>query len=143
MAVTGTEAKIAEALLWYVGQIVTTPPLKVANPNVGFTPTLNTPYLAVTYMPNGAALDGLPFNSDETHIGLLQISVFWPAGAGIVQPMQVAAQVAAAFAPGLRFARGGVEVSVDQKPITSGALQESDWMQIPVTVRWIASAPPA
>lgn len=140
MSVTGTEAAIYEALVWFVSQIVIDPVLKRSEPNVAFTPVVKTPYLSVSVMPNTAELDGLPFDSDVTHMGLLQVSVFWPANTGLVKPMQVASQIVAAFPPGLWIERNGITVRFDQQPRVAGSIQESDWVSIPVTMRWRACA---
>lgn len=147
MAATGTETKIYDALVTFAGDVAVALGFDrasgVSYPNVGFTPPKSTsgkrkPYLALTYMPNGADLDGLPFDSDETHIGLLQVSVFWPAGEGIVKPGEVAAKIAKAFAPGTQITAPGIVVYIDRKPTVAGPLQESDLVQIPVTIRWRA-----
>lgn len=154
MAVLSAEAAIYEALADKVGGVAQAMGFNpgtggdVAFPGVSYTPKTDASgkrkaYLAVTYMPNGAALDGLPFDSDATHQGLLQISVFWPAGAGLVKPLQVAAQIVSAFPPGLWIERNGVAIHIDQKPEVTPSLQESDLVQIPVTIRWRAGVPAA
>lgn len=154
MAALGAEAAIYEALANKVSGIAEAmgfdpkPGGDVAFPGVSYTPKTDQSgkrkaYLAVTYMPNGAGLDGLPFDSDTTHQGLLQISVFCSAGAGLVKPLQQAAQVVAAFPPGLRFVRNGVRIDIDRKPEVAGSLQESDLVQIPITIAWRASVPAA
>ncbi|MCP1550712.1 MULTISPECIES: DUF4128 domain-containing protein [Methylorubrum] len=147
MPVTGAEAKIYDALMAAAvaaGEAAGFPAKTgIALPNVGFTPPKGAggkrkEYLSVTYMPNGASLDGLPFDSDETHIGLLQVSVFWPSGDGIVKPLEAAALIVDAFPPGRAFERNGIVVRIDVLPTVAGPLQESDLVQIPVTIRWRA-----
>lgn len=135
MAVVGVEAQIADALLWYVSQLTTNPAVAVANPGVLFTPSLGVPYLGVSIMPNIDELTGLSFRSTVNHQGLMQVSVFWPAGQGLVKPMQVASQVAAYFAPGTRISRNGLVVQVNEQPRVAPSLQESDWLQVPVIIR--------
>ena len=138
MAVTGTEAKIADALFWHVGQLTTNPATDVAYPNVAFTPAGRSPYRKVEFIPNLADLVGIAFDSSRDFQGLLQVSVFWKAGDGLVKPTQVAAQIAAHFAPGTRIARNGITVRIDQKPRVISSIQEPDWTQIPVSIAWRA-----
>lgn len=147
MPVIGAEAKIYDALMAATVEAGVSAGFAaktgIALPNVSFTPPKTAdgkraPYLSVTYMPNGAELDGLPFDSDQTHIGLLQISVFWPSNDGIVKPLQVAAHIVDAFSAGRVIERNGIVVRIDRLPTVAGPLQESDLVQIPVTVRWRA-----
>lgn len=136
MAVTGAEAKITDALLWYIGQQTFAPTLPIAYPNVPFSPGLGKAYLAAQVMPNMADLTGLAFDSDTNYRGLFQVSVFWPAREGIIKPMQVAAQVAAALKVGTYIERNGVSVRIEEQPTVAPPIQESDWAQIPTTARW-------
>ena len=138
MAVIGTEAQILEALLWFFTEIGTSPTMRIAQPAVAFTPTLGTPYLAATVLPNTAELFGTEFDGDVDFQGLAQISVFWPSGQGLIKPQQVASQIVAACAPGTRIDRNGIRVRFDQRPSVAPALVEADWVQIPVNIRWRA-----
>jgi hypothetical protein len=128
--------------------------LPVAEVNVDFTPPRDAksnrlPYLSVSYQPNGAQRDSLGFaepdelDDDATMEGLLQVSVYWPARVGLVKPSLVAGQVASWFRPGTRLDGGGFSVYVDRRPDVTSAMQESDVVQIPVTVRWRATRTPA
>lgn len=147
MPALNAEAAIYDALMGAVvaaGEALGFPAKTgIALPNVGFTPPKGTAgrrkeYLSVTYMPNGADLDGLAFDSDRTHVGLLQVSVFWPSSEGVTKPMRVASGLVEAFKPDPRIQGQGVEIHVDRLPTVAGPLQESDLVQIPVTIRWRA-----
>ena len=141
MAVSGTEAMIADSLIWQAGQVAASLGLQIAFPNVPLSQPVGTPYLALTVMPNTAVLQTMEFGGDVDHQGLLQISVFWPSGQGMVKPMSTAAAIVKAFAPGTRIDRNLVSVRVNEQPRIAPALQESDWCQVPVTVRWRAFYP--
>ncbi|ACL58451.1 DUF4128 domain-containing protein [Methylobacterium nodulans] len=143
MAVTGVEARIYDALVWYVSQQTFDPALRVAMPGVAFTPEQGKPFLAVDYFPNTSRLDGLPFDSDVTHLGLFQLSVVWPAGQGFVKPLQVAAQVRQAFAAGTRLWRNDLTVCIDETPEVAGPIDDAPWVRFPVTVRWRVGVPAA
>ena len=113
----------------------------VANPNVTFTPQLGVPYLKVSVLPNMADATGIEFGSDINHVGLAQISVFWPVGQGEVQPKQVAAQVVAWFARGTVIQRNGLSVRVEEQPALKPGLSETDWYQVPIMISWRCLAP--
>lgn len=146
MAVIGIEARLYEALVWYVEQVAPTltpafMPGKggdVSFPGADFSPKQGKPYLGVSFIPNTAELVGISFDNDVDHQGLLQLSVFWPARQGFVKPMQVASQVVAAFRPGTKIDRNGLRIRIDQQPSIAASLSESDLVQVPVTIRWRA-----
>lgn len=101
-----------------------------------FTPTKGTPYAALTLLP---AFDRpMDINADETrHDGNFQIGLFHPATAGETATLEALADaVRAQFAPPIDLESGGVVVRViaaERGPI----LHDGDWMQLPVTIRWV------
>lgn len=153
MAVTGIEARLYDALAAFVSEQAFSPALPVAYPNAGFAAPVATangsgvkkgdplPYLAMSFIPNTADVFGVEWDSDVDHQGLMQLSVFWPARQGLVKPLQIASQVAAAFAPGTKIDRNGLRIRIDRKPTVGGAVSESDLVQVPVTVSWRAFVP--
>lgn len=156
MAASGVEAQIYSALMDAVVALAQSLGIALAAPNVAFTPPIASadgqgvkkgdrlPYLVASYMPNTADMFGYESDSDVDYQGMLQVSVFWPARAGIVKPLQVAAQVVAAFKPGTKInAASGLRIRIDQQPTVAPALTESDLAQIPVTVRWRVFVPAA
>lgn len=136
MAVAGTEAVILDTLMRYLAGRTFDPEMKVAQPGVAFSPKLNAPYLRAAFLPNGSRADSLAFDSDRTHIGLLVVTVVWPAGQGFVRPYQVAAQVRVAFDAGTRIPGDGLTVAIDEEPQTGGVLDDAPWIGVPVTIRW-------
>lgn len=144
MATAETPAIIFATLAARVDEMAGVLDVTVAMPNAPFTPPVRSgtraPYLVMTYMPNGSDLDGLPFDGDVTHVGLLQVSIFWPSAQGIVKPLSMAGAISDWFPAGLRLENNGVQVNVDRTPVIAPALQESDLVQVPVTIRWRASA---
>lgn len=136
MAIAGVEAQIADAIFWYVGQIVLNPVLPVAYEGTNFNLAVGTPYLSVNIMPNTASNVGVDFDSNVDHQGMLQASVFWPSAKGLIKPLSVASQIVTAFKPGTIVERNGIRVLFNERPKVASSLQESDWLQVPVTVRW-------
>lgn len=117
--------------------------LTISYPNVSFTaPTRSGKrlgYVALKFMPNGSSLDGLPFDGDVTNQGLLQISVYWPSAEGLPAALRCAAKAASWFAAGWGTDKDGTRVRVYRAPEIAPHLQESDLIQVPVTVRWQSS----
>lgn len=141
MAITSPEARIADALLWHLAQIELTPARPVAYPGVGYSPTLGSAYLYATHLPNTVEATGLAFDAGLELRGLFQVSAFWPAGGGIIQAMDLAGAVAAHFARGNRILRGGLQVEINRPPEVAPPIEQPDWLQVPVTIRWRCVAP--
>ena len=143
MAATSVRGKIYEGFASRTVEMATALGLTVGLPNVKFDPPSRsgkrTPYLIMRVQPNGSSRDGLAFDSDLTHIGLLQISVYWPAGEGLLKPTDMAERVAGWWDAGTDMEYLGVKFTFDYTPTIAAALQESDLLQVPVTVRWRAS----
>lgn len=135
------ESDILEALLTKVGTLVLTPTLPVSYPGVRYDPVVGTPYLRVTYLPNDSTPTGIAYDSDVSHRGLMQLSVFWPVSQGLVKPTKVASQVVDAFPRGTRLIRGSVVVQVEEQPQVAPAIQEPNWLQVPTVVRWRSVTP--
>ncbi|KQW79715.1 phage tail terminator-like protein [Brevundimonas sp. Root1279] len=128
-------ADIATALLAHVANLVTTPApaLLVSYPDVPFTPPASGKYLDVSIFYNRPAWEGLSEGRHDQ--GLLQVSVVWPEGKGIVKAMEVAAQVMAHFPKGLNLGDG---VKVSGQPYASSPILEDASTRVPVTIPWTA-----
>lgn len=143
MAATGPEPRILDALLTYLTGRTFTPAVPVALPDIPFTPQAGKPYLAAGFLPNTTSLDGLAFDSDRTHAGLLVVTVVWPTGQGLVKPLQLTAQVAEAFKAGTRLWQNDLTVCIDEPPQVGGPIDDAPWQRFPVTVRWRVGLPGA
>ena len=143
MAITGAPARILDALLTYLTGLTFAPAVPIALPDIPFSPQAGQPYLAATFIPNTAALDGLAFDSDRTHAGLLVVTVVWPTGQGLVKPLQLAAQVADAFKAGTWLWQNDLAVCIDEPPQVGGPIDDAPWQRFPVTVRWRVGLPGA
>ncbi|MFG1364657.1 DUF4128 domain-containing protein [Xanthobacter versatilis] len=141
MAISHPEAQIADALIWHLSQLVLTPARPISYPGMTFSPTVGVPYLAATHLPNTTGATGLAFDSDREFRGLFQVSVFWPARKGIIEPFDLAGTLAVHFASGTRILRHGRVVEVNRPPTVAPAIEQPDWVQVPVTIRWRCVAP--
>lgn len=138
----GTDATILAALITHLEALVFTPALPIAMPGVDF-PAAGQPksdnYLAAYFMPNQTTNSELGAGQEQ-HRGMLQVSVFWKKGAGHIKPLDAAGQIIAHFAKGTTLNAGGLKIIIDRKPYATSPLQETDRVQVPVTVRYHAFA---
>ncbi|MET3352375.1 UNVERIFIED_ORG: hypothetical protein ABID33_000258 [Xanthobacter viscosus] len=141
MAASRPEAQIADALIWHLSQLVLTPARPIAWPGVPFSPTVGVPFLSATHLPNTTSATGLAFDAGREFRGLFQVSVFWQPGKGIIEPLDLAGQVAGHFERGTRIARHGRMVEVNRPPDVAPPIEQPDWVQVPVTIRWRCVAP--
>lgn len=148
---TGTDAIILGALLDHLGTLTWTPAMQIAMPGVAFTPPVFTddgpenrkgdpkPYLQALFLPNDTTNTELGVGQEQ-HRGILQVSVFWKKGVGHIKPLEAANRIINHFAKGTTLHRGGLKIVIDRKPHAAAPLQETDRVQVPVTVRYHAFA---
>ena len=133
---TGTDAIILAALLDHLAGLALSPAPAVALPGIAFPPAGQEKpesYLQVSFLPNGTETLSVG-NGRQMHQGILQVSVYWKAGVGLIKPLDVADRIIGHFAKGTRLVSNDVTVKVDRKPWVSGPLQEPDRVQFPVTI---------
>lgn len=141
MAVEGVAAKIADALLTYLGTLsVGSPALPIAMPEVKFNPPSSGKYLEARFLPNRPATRVIAFDGPDQHQGLLQVSVIWPKGQGIIAASEIANEVVKHFRRGTVIAADDLRVRIYETPWESPPLDEPNRMQVPVTVPWQCSA---
>jgi hypothetical protein len=132
----GIETKIFRALTDRLDAFIIANPIAVAYPGRGFTPTQETPYLRVSWLP--ARTEPVSIKTTNDYTGLLQISVFWPDSKGIVQAVGKASEIIAHFRRTTFLYREGVRVKIHRPPYAAPAMQEPGWVQIPVDVPYQA-----
>lgn len=133
----GTDANILAAMLERLGTLAFTPALEVAYPGRSF-PVGNAPkpdnYLEVTFLPNDTQ-NYATGNGQHQNRGFLQISVHWKTGAiGMIKPLDIAGQIITHFDKDTSLYSNGVKVKVYRKPWAAAPIQETDRVQIPVTI---------
>lgn len=134
-----TTESIARALFTRMTALVTDPVLAVAWPDVPFTPTTGTPYLAVSFLPNGNQRRFIGSSAPHRHIGIMQVDVMWPKGQGEIQPLKVAGQVAAHFPCDLALYQDGIRVRITKEPDIVGPLSIKDgWLTCPISIQFEA-----
>ncbi|WP_112803580.1 phage tail terminator-like protein [Rhizobium sp. SYY.PMSO] len=139
---TATDALILAALLDHLAALQFQPPLPVAQPGIAFPPAgQDKPdnYLAVSYLPNRPRQVTLG-DDPQQKLGLLQVSVYWKAGGGLIKPLDAAGQIIDHFNNKTLFA-SGVKITISGEPWAAGPIQEDDRVQIPVTIPYTAFEP--
>lgn len=111
----------------------------VAWENVPFTPTAGSMYLKPSFLPGEPVQAEIGTNGQNMHTGLYQISVFAPAGAGVASVNTMVNAICDHFKRMTELTYGGVMVRLI-KSFPSPMMQETDWIQIPITVIWRAYA---
>lgn len=140
MSATGKAAQVADALLARADNLaVGSPALPIAMPDVGFDPATDATdgkYLEVDLLPNQPAWRGL--NGGSIDQGLLQITVVWPKGEGLIPALQAAQEVKDHFPAALSLVSGSTRVKIQDDPTHTVLLDEPNETRIPVTIRWTA-----
>ena len=127
------KSEIADALLTHIkGAGLSIP---IAFPGAEF-PQPTGAYVQVSLFPSPTAAATL--TSHDVQSGVMQASVFWPRGEGLISPMAVADAICARFARNTEIKGTAVVIHINRPPYTASILQEAGWMQLPVTIPWTA-----
>ncbi len=137
MAASTIEGMIPDALLDHLSRLVLSPVLPIAYPDVAFTPP-SSGYLKTYYIPNGTERICITPGSPNRYQGILQVTVVFPAGQGAVKPNDVAGQIASHFAEGTQLQTAAGPVRIDKRPSVERPMQDTDRIQIPVSIDWVA-----
>lgn len=140
MTATGKDAQIFDALMTRVGTMVLrSPAIPVAYPDIAFDPATEATdgkYVEVSYFPNRPAWEGVA--AGALRQGLLQLTVVWPRGAGLVAPLQIAELIKTHFAKSTAIVSGTTKVKVSREPWAASPLIDARETRIPVTIPWTA-----
>ena len=137
-----SETDVAVALLARCATLTYgSPVMPVAMPDVTFTPPTAAngsplPYFRVDLFRNA------PFWSSLSHgkkaQGLLQVTVVWPEGEGIVAARRAASDVMTHFHKGLRLFGPATRVTVNKEPWAASPITEAAETLTPITISWTA-----
>lgn len=112
------------------------PTLPVAMPDVSFNPPSDGRYLRVDLFSNAPFWEGL--TSGRIDQGLLQISIVWPKGQGIIAPRRAAKAVMDHFPKGLRLFGPATRVTVNREPWAASPIMDDSETLTPITIPWTA-----
>lgn len=134
------EGKIADLLLsrfnatgWMTG-------VPRSQPGIAFSPPNTGHYLEARFLPNRNNNVGLNKDSPTQHLGIFQVTVCYPTGAGEIPAIEIAGAVVEHFAKDTKLYADGVAVKIYEKPSVAPSLQDGAWLKFPVTIRYTAAA---
>lgn len=116
---------------------VGTPKMPVAMPDVAFTPPIDGRYLRVDLFSNAPFWEGLA--SGRIDQGLLQVTVVWPKGKGLIVQARAVGQVMAHFQKGLKLFGPATRVSINREPWDATPIKGDVFTETPITISWTAS----
>ncbi|MTH96419.1 phage tail terminator-like protein [Roseibium sp. RKSG952] len=137
----GADARILRTLLAHLHGLSLTPALEIAWPGMNFPVNGSEKpdnYLEATFLPNKTRQ--VTFGDDpQQQRGLLQVSVLWKSGQGVMDALDVAGQVIRHFRHQYLFSSDGtVRVVIDGEPWASPNLPDGDRMRWPVSIPYHA-----
>ncbi|WP_163869582.1 phage tail terminator-like protein [Myxococcus eversor] len=124
------EARVVEVLEPVLG------PGHLAFPNVPFTPVAGTPWAKVDHLPARTAAGSAGVDAYTRRPGVLQVSLFFPLGAGTAPSLIAAQAVCDGFKRGTTLARGDTTVRVQSASVAPG-FRDEPWWAVPVSVWWL------
>lgn len=131
------DADVAAALLARCDLMKTEgPTLPVAMPDITFSPPADGRYLRVDLFRNAPFWSSLA--GGKIGQGLLQVTVVWPKGKGIIQSGRVSDAVCDHFPKGLVLHTPSGPVKVSGDPWAATPLIDDTDTEVPVTIPWRA-----
>lgn len=112
----------------------------IARENESFTPPANAPYLRPTLGPGEPSQAELGESGQNRHVGIYQISVFYPAGTGTLAASALVAAIIAHFKRGTVLIYSGQEITIT-KAYASRMMQDTGMVHIPITIEYRLLAP--
>jgi hypothetical protein len=137
-----TKLAVIQALFFdYVTSLADGLGIDVAWPEVTFETTTGadgqmTPYLKVDLLPNRPAWEGVA--SGRLDQGILQLTLNWPPGAGLLKPAIYIGQIIESFPKGFRLTGPGVSVKISAETWAAAPITEPDRAMHPITITWTA-----
>lgn len=113
------------------------PALPCAMENVAFTPTQGTAYQRANMLP--AAPDNTMLGPREwMEIGIFQVTLFYPEGAGSGAAQERAEAVRTHFKRGTTVSHSGITTIVTHTPAKAPAYSRDGWYVVPISIRYQA-----
>jgi hypothetical protein len=135
---SGTEANIFKALMDRLTALSFTPAQPIASPFIAFPPAGQTKpkdYLEVTFI-SGPTNTRTLGPGRQQHRGIMQVTVHYSSGTGIIVPMQRADQIIAHFPKDFVLHESGVRVKIYRKPYQTQLPPQNGSLMVPVTIQY-------
>lgn len=133
---TSIEGRIFDVLAARLAAFASVPP--IAWPDKEFTPPSNRKWLRVTQFRAGTEPVAIAGTTDS-HVGFMQVDVFWPLNRGETEALDVAAAIRSHFRSSRKYYGTGVVVEITSARAGS-TIRDADQTQIPITINWRAIA---
>lgn len=127
------ESTIPSILFARVAELALTPALPVSFPDIPFTPPASA-YLEVRHLPNGNVNLFVGDDAPIQYRGILQITIVYPSGKGIVAPNEVAGKLVDHFKKGTILRSSGVRLRIYEQPSVAAAVQDTERVRVPVSI---------
>lgn len=137
------DAAIPSALFAHVTAFAEaqSPAIAVSFPGIEFSPVDGEPYLQAQHLPNRTQNVFIGNQAPSQHVGLLQVSVMWPAdNQGEIPAKDLAGALLQHFSKGTVLFIDGVNVRIEQKGWISPGLDEPDRLRVPCTIPYVCVA---
>lgn len=95
-------------------------------------------YLRTSFLPNRSADNPIRDEDQPARMGLFQVSVVSPPDRGLNDSLTLSGQIIEHFRRA-RLPANGWLVRVTEAPWASPPMQDSDRLQVPVTIPWVAT----
>lgn len=113
------------------------PALPCAMENVAFTPTQGTAYQRANMLP--AAPDNTMLGPREwMEIGIFQVTLFYPQGAGSAEAQTRAEAVRSHFKRGTTLSHSGVTTIITHTPAKAAGFVSDGFYAVPISIRYQA-----
>jgi hypothetical protein len=134
---SAAETPIRAALVTYLQTLASLPP--VAWENVPYTPTIGTMFIRPVLLPAETFQAEIGTLGQNEHTGIYQISIFSPIGIGTLTAYTLRDALINHFKRGTTLVYSGVTTKI-LKCYCNSDIQETDWLHIPVNIRYSAKA---
>lgn len=105
----------------------------IAYENAGYSPTIGTPYLAVTHQPAQTTQAAIGIEGTDLQTGVMAIGVYYPKNQGRGSASTKADAIIEHFKRGTTLTLNGVKVLIRQT-WRNQAVVDADWYQVPVSI---------
>ena len=126
---------ISAALDGHLNGMASVPP--VAWSNTDYTPVIGTLYLRPTLLPGDTVGATISATGTDEHIGLYQVDIFAPAGAGKNAAIVMADLIADRFKPVTELTHSTVIVR-SVRVSREAATTENGWYRMPVVIQYLS-----
>ncbi|NSX15981.1 DUF4128 domain-containing protein [Cupriavidus taiwanensis] len=114
------------------------PPLPTAWQNVQFTPVPGVPYQRADLLPG--APENPAFGDYYREVGVFQVSLMYPQGAGPGAADARAKAVREWFSRGTTLIADGIAVVIQRTPAIAAGYADGDRWRVPISIQYFASA---